>query len=350
MNISGKTIWQHAAGDTNRNYAELCLNWGVILFGPGYAGQWPECEKQLLIDGEHPRKMGILRRFAEEMREGDLVVLRIGTAEVQGVGQIVGAYQHNEEFGDIDGWTLQHVRRVLWLWKGQKAFDTYAMKLGDTTQKLNIGPVTDWLSQLLVPDETLSASLPELPVSVGSNDVSVEAISEFLFDHGVASASITHLLQEIGEFIRIAKWYQRSSKPSEHETVAYLVVPLLRALGWTPQKMAVEWNHVDVALFEQLPRSNVTLQVVVEAKKMDNSCLSAASQAMAYADGKSACHRLIVTDGIRYGVYLRKGAEPFSLYAYMNLARLKQAYPVYKCKGASDALLAMSPEWRASEI
>src|SRR5260370_42567094 len=61
--------------------------------------------------------------------------------------------------------------------------------------------------------------------------------------------------------------------PSEHETVAYLVVPLLRALGWTPQRMAVEWNHVDVALFEQLPRSDKSLRVVAEAKKMDNSCL-----------------------------------------------------------------------------
>jgi hypothetical protein len=109
----------------------------------------------------------------------------------------------------------------------------------------------------------------------------------------------------------------------------------------------MEWNHVDVALFERLPRSDATLQVVVEAKKMDNSCLTAVSQASAYAHGKSACHRLIVTDGIRYGIYLRKGDEDFRLYAYMNLARLMEDYPVYECKGAKDALLAMAPEWRA---
>ena len=254
------------------------------------------------------------------------------------------------DFGDVDGWDLQHIRRVRWLWdsKGQpKTFDAYALKWGDTLQKLNDGPVTEWLSQLPVSDDALSAPLVALPAHAQQPELPVEEISEFLFDHGVASASITHLIQEVGELRRIAKWYQRSQKPSEHETVAYLVVPLLRALGWTPQRMAVEWNHVDVALFERLPRSNENLQVVVEAKKMNNSCLTAVSQASSYADGKTACHRLIVTDGIRYGIYLRKGGEDFSLFAYMNLARLMQDYPVYECKGAKDALLAMAPEWRA---
>jgi hypothetical protein len=104
--------------------------------------------------------------------------------------------------------------------------------------------------------------------------------------------------------------------------------------------MAVEWKCVDLALFDQLPRSDATLQVVIEAKKMDNSCFSATSQAMSYADGKAACHRLIVTDGVRYGVYIRTGIQPFKPYAYMNLARLRPGYPVYECKGAKDALLA----------
>ena len=43
--------------------------------------------------------------------------------------------------------------------------------------------------------------------------------------------------------------------------------------------MAIEWNKVDVALFNQLPRADENLGVVVEAKKKDNSCLTAKSQA-----------------------------------------------------------------------
>jgi hypothetical protein len=67
-----------------------------------------------------------------------------------------------------------------------------------------------------------------------------------------------------------------------------------------------------------------------------------------YAEGKLACHRLIVTDGLRYGVYVLRGNEPFELYAHMNLTRLRADYPVYRCKGVKEALLAMTPEWKLS--
>jgi hypothetical protein len=229
------------------------------------------------------------------------------------------------------------------------------MKLGDTTQKLGGGKVADWLAELDITKDAWDRPLKPLPRTIGKANVTIEQISEFLFDHGVASASITTLLGEIGELTRIARWYQRSQMPSqipsqmpsEHETVVYLVVPLLRALGWTPQRMAVEWNHVDVALFEQLPREDKSLRVVVEAKKMDNACLSAAYQAMSYAQTRPQCRRLIVTDGLRYGVYVRTGTEPsFKLHAYLNLARLRHDYPAYECGGAEDALLAMAPEWK----
>ena len=347
MNIFQKTIWQQAAGDTDRDYSELCLKWDVILNGPGYAGPWPDCEKTLLNDQWSSRKVTDLRRFSEQMQDGDLVVLRIGTATVLGVGQIVGPYEWLDIFGDVDGWDLQHVRRVRWLWRNQNApqtFGTYTLKFGDTTQILDQKPVMEWLENLSISDDSADRPLVALPSLPEKNEISVAEISEFLFDHGVASTSIRTLLNEIGELTRIAKWYQRSTKPSEHETVVYLIVPLLRALGWTPQRMAVEWNHVDVALFDQLPRSDQSLRAVVEAKKMDNSCLTAMSQALSYAEGKNGCHRLIVTDGLRYGVYVRN-EKTFSIYAYLNLTRLRHDYPIFGCKGAEDALLAMAPEW-----
>lgn len=351
MNIINRTIWQQAAGDTDRNYVDLCLRWGVILNGPGYAGAWPDCENKLRSDEISSRKITDLRRFSEEMQDGDLVVLRIGTSSVLAVGQVVGRYEWRNIFGDVDGWDLQHVRRVRWLWSdlGQaKVFDTYALKQGDTTQRLSEGVVTEWLKTLAIPDDAYGKALPELPSEAEGGSITLEEISDFLFDQGVASTSITKLLDEVGELTRIAKWYRRSDPPSEHETVAYLVVPLLRALGWTPQRMAVEWNHVDVALFDRLPRGDDTLQVVVEAKKMGNSCLSAKSQAMSYANGKSGCHRLIVTDGMRYGVYTRGEGEQFHLYAYLNLARLLRHYPILECQGSEEALLSMAPEWKGS--
>jgi hypothetical protein len=342
--VSNQVYWQHAAGDKNRNYADICLKWGVIVNGPGYAGALPDCKDQLLEDGWSSKKVTGLLRFSHEMKSGDFVVLRLGTTDILGVGVIVGEYQWLEEFSDIDGWDLQHVRRVKWFWKSldkPKVFDTYTLKLGDTTQILDSAEVIQWIESLS--NKAISSELIQLPIAKKDN-VNFDDISEYLFDKGVSSYSIDSLLREIDELIRIAKWYSKFEDPSEFETVTYLVVPLLRALGWTPQKMAVEWHNVDVALFSQLPRNDENLNVVVEAKKKGNSCLSAKSQAESYAIGKNNCKRLIVSDGLRYGVYLKNGDE-FILYAYFNLTELKNDNPIYDCYGVKEALQAMTPEW-----
>jgi hypothetical protein len=112
MDISGKVVWQQAADDTDRDYSKLCLEWDVILNGPGYAGAWPACATELSSDGRSARKLTDLRRFSEEIKDGDFIVLRLGTSTVLGFGQIVGNYEWRDEFGDVDGWDLQHVRRV----------------------------------------------------------------------------------------------------------------------------------------------------------------------------------------------------------------------------------------------
>lgn len=348
MEIAGRTIWQQAAGDTDRNYGHLCLKWDVILNGPGYAGPWPDCRAPLLNDGWTSKKCTGIGRFCDDMADGDLVVLRLGTSNILGVGEVVGDYEWKELFGDVDGWDLQHIRRVRWLWSSLEApqeFNSYTMKLGDTTQLLSSEAVEQWLQSLEIPAGASNRELVELPPAGQCGEIELEDVSSFLFDQGVASASIESLLMEMGELERIAKWYKRSEKPSESETVAYLVVPLLRALGWTPQKMAVEWNRVDVALFSSLPRCDENLGVVVEVKRMDKSCLTAISQAQGYAQTRHNCHRLIVTDGIRYGVYVKEQDE-FTLHAYMNLTELKDNYPIHECHGTKMALLAMTPEWK----
>jgi hypothetical protein len=84
MNISGKIIWQQACGDTDRNYADICLKWDVILNGPGYAGPYPACNNC------SSKKVTDLKRFAVDMKDGDIVVLRLGTTDVLGVGIIIG--------------------------------------------------------------------------------------------------------------------------------------------------------------------------------------------------------------------------------------------------------------------
>lgn len=347
MEIENRKIWQQACGDTDRNYSKICLQWDVILNGPGYAGKFPKCNETLKNHGWTSKKRTDIWRFAEQMKSGDLVVLRLGTNTVLGVGEIIGDYEWLDCFGDVDGWDLQHVRRVRWLWNGleqPKYFNTYALKQGDTTQEMTSEIVKDWLRTLEISDETFERAIPQLPKE--GKQINQNEIAEYLFAQGVSSNSIEILTREFDELRRIAKWYLTSKEvPSEFETVSYLVVPILRALGWTPQKMGVEWNKVDIALFDQLPRQDENLSVVVEAKKKGNSCLSAKSQAQGYAQGKENCKRLIVSDGLRYGTYIKEGDE-YKLKAYFNLTDLRESYPIYNCLGIKEALRIMTPEWR----
>lgn len=343
MDISNKVFWQQAAGDTDRNYVSVCIEWGVILNGPGYAGKYPDCASELQGDGISSRKLTDLRRFAEEMKDGDIVVLRLGTGRVHAVGTVVGDYFYSDLFADIDGWDLQHVRRVRWHWtslEDPKEFDTYEMKQGDTTQLLTSAKVQKWVASL----EESFAKLVELP-DLG-DDIGFDEISDYLFDKGVDISSIKGLSDQIGNLVTLAKWYQRNGmNPSENETLAYLTVPLLSALGWTPQKMAIEWNNIDIALFGNLPREDSSLMIVVEGKRIGTSSQKAVNQAIGYAspDERKKCRKVVVTDGLRYSIFLRKngdfGPNPI---AYLNLTEFKRSNPIYRCKGAAEALYQLA--------
>lgn len=350
MNVEDRTIWQFAAGDADRDYVDLLIKWDVIALGPGDIGDWPGCRSVLQERGSS-NKVGDFRALYERMDPGDLVVLRLRTSEAYGVGEVVGTPERRELFGDVDGWDLQHTRRVRWLWtydEDSVSFDTHTFTRGRTACKLDDEEVEQWIETLDFNGEE-ERSLTELPESDGEK-VEPQDIGRHLFNHGVSADAISTLVDQIDDLNRIARWYGRADNPSESETIAYLVVPLMRALGWTPQKMAIEWKNIDVALFDKLPRDGSNLIAAVEAKKWQRSCLSARSQAEKYAKelAGETCERLIVTDGARYGVFLIQddGSYPKTPDAYLNLARMRDRHPLLECDGAKKALLLMSADWR----
>ena len=151
MNIEDKTIWQVAAGNGDKNYVARCLQQSVIMIGPGNYGAWPDCEKAMRKDGITARGAGIVRRFAEDMKPRDLVVLRIGTQQVHGVGELVGGYDWSDDYENVQGWDLQHFRRVRWLWHQDgkpKMFPVYSLNLGNSVQRLTSPEVRHWLHSL----------------------------------------------------------------------------------------------------------------------------------------------------------------------------------------------------------
>ncbi len=181
------------------------------------------------------------------------------------------------------------------------------MKFGDTTQILSEDSIVRvWLKNLDISIQSQVAPLRQIP-ETKNIAVKYDDISSYLFGKGVASDRINNLMSQIGELVRIAKWYNDSdkNKPSKVEIINYLVVPLPRTLGWTPQLMAIEWNNIDIALFSELPRKYGFLNLVVEVKKLNAPALSAFKQAKGYALKSKKCRRVIVTDGLRYGVFTK---------------------------------------------
>ncbi len=357
--------WQIAAGDTRRNFVDICLKYGVVLNGPGSYGRWTDNMREIMVaDGWTSKKISDIERFLFEVKKGDVVVLRLGTSEVHGIGVIHDDYdpQHSysDSFSDVDGWDIQHLRRVNWLWKADgvpKTYDTHTLKFGDTTQRLNLDQESRLfkdIQDVLDKQSSITSAfvLPDLPPV--SEPIDKEGISRFFFEYGIGSSSIDSLKNKISDLVALAEWYRSFGKPSETETIVHLVVPLLEALGWTAQKMAFERRvsgkgRIDLALFDHAKREDNHLCAVIEVKRFDQSCIQAKDQAKNYATSYENCFRVIVTDGMRYAIYLRNNKdEPLSDHpvAYLNLLNMRKANPVYGCDGAHKALLLMSNEWR----
>lgn len=343
MNLDGKNLWQVGAGDTERSYGDICKEFDVMMVGPGRYGPFKEETYAHLGDIKNS-----IRRFYHEAKKGDVVLLRLGTSQVLAVGIIADdSPLHLAEFGDIDNWDLQHVRRVRWLPNTDKEFTVRT--LGGqvrTFASVNVPKIREWVESIDIPTQQLSRPLKQLPKE--SESLDVVQLGHQLFIEGLPSEYIDNLTMTLESIRRVATWYDNKEKrpegrPSEQETVCYLVVPLLFSLGWSHQTAAIEWNNVDVALFKRMPPTDENLECVGEAKLLDRSVFSPVGQALSYAQAKNRknCRRMFVTDGIRYTVFERENTK-FILKAYLNILNMRKNYPLYKCDGAVQAIIKMA--------
>ncbi|HVC98999.1 MAG TPA: hypothetical protein VND64_35370 [Pirellulales bacterium] len=307
--MTNRTCWQIAGGPTDRAYADDFLKYSVALIGPGDPGPW-KIERD---DGDF--EGGSVRWFASEVALGDLFVLRIGNAKAVAVGSVASEYLHLPQFDDVNGWPLQHARRVRWFRLpaphdfGRAAFGAnpqrfarvWAREIVSFAERFIASPPTDWQSALL----------PDLPPEEGRLSVVPEAF-----------VNLVALAHDLG----LQAYWDRQNfgeHPSESEMVAHFVVPFFRALGWRPELIAVGWQRTDVALFRALPRIAENCQVIVEAKCLGAGVEGAVEQAQGYADTLGSTCDLVVTDGLRYRLYAHdRGYAPV---AYANLGRLKES-------------------------
>ncbi|MEA3245623.1 MAG: hypothetical protein U9Q74_05650 [Gemmatimonadota bacterium] len=299
-------IWQVSAGPASRSYADVLLRHGVALIGTGDAGPWAADRGDEMFDGP------FVRRFATELGVGDIVLLRTGLARIAAVGIVAGKYEYQNAFDDVNGWDLQHTRRVRWgKLSAEHTFPTAVFGANPPRCARAWSPeVADFATRFLnsPPASWQTASLPQLPVEDPPLSVVPQVVSSLV----AQVADLVPLMQDASAF---------GDLPSEDELIVHYVVPLLRSLGWPPERIAVKWRHVDVALFRALPRTPENCHLVIEAKRLGAGVEGALEQAQGYVTALGLACDVVVTDGIRYRMYsCDRAVAPL---AYANLARLK---------------------------
>ncbi len=312
MAMSPKTatrgVWQLAAGQASRPYADVFLKYGVGLIGPGDAGPWKPERDDDEFEG------GFVRRFASEVQVGDVFLLRTGISKICAVGIVASDYLYLNQFDDVSGWDLQHARRVRWCKLPQEhTFTTPVFGANPTRCSRTWNTeVVDFADRFLnsPPTHWQTAALPELP----AEEPPLEDVPTALQGLVAAANDLVPLLWDRQTF---------GEHPSEDELIAHFVVPFLGALGWPPERIAVKWRYIDVAVFRALPRTPENCHLVIEAKRLGAGVEGALEQAKGYVEALGTPRDVVVTDGIRYRMYSCQSA--FEPIAYANLGRLKKS-------------------------
>ena len=302
---SSRNVWQVAAGPWNRDYSEVFLEHGVALIGPGDPGRWTPDRSDEDYEGSY------VRRFASDIREGDVILLNTGASSIGAVGLVTCKYKYLPQFDDVNGWDLRHVRRVRWCELlepydfGRPLFRRRLTCVGipeviEYADKFVRSPPTDWQSR----------PLPALP----KEEPDLESVPTELRDLVAQAHDLVAIYWNAEVF---GDW------PMEDELVAHYVVPFLRALGWPVERIAVKWRNIDVCVFSALPRTPENCYYLIEAKRLGAGVEGALEQAKGYVSALGVPCDVVVTDGIRYRMY--EAGSDFTPVAYANLARLKRS-------------------------
>jgi len=305
---SKPSVWQLSGGQPTRPFVDLFTKYRVGLIGPGDAGAWHPGRSDDEFEGS------FVRRFAEELQVGDVILMRIGISTIVAVGIVASEYIYLNQFDDVNGWDLQHTRRVRWSLLPQPyMFERNVFGANPPRiSKIWENDAVDYALRFInsPPIDWQIAPLPELP----EEEESLKEIPLALQDIVARAQDMVPLFSERQVF---------GDLPAEDELVSHFVVPFMIALGWPPERIAVKWHYIDVAVFKALPRIPENCLFVIEAKRLGAGVEGALEQAKGYINSVNLKSDVVVTDGIRYRMYSYK--KDFTPVAYANLNRLKQS-------------------------
>lgn len=315
-----------------RSYGGECLKHGMAFAGEGY---W---------------KGGI-----ERVKEGDFVVLRYSTKKIVAVGKVV---EHDGEVNgcateekqswlkDFDGWDLPAYCYVEWH-KPDESENARKQLPQRGFSQLNDGEFQKQAREIFDNNNTYPSNRDgPAPTQI----VEDREIKEFLKEHLVEDSE--KAFSELESIRRLAETYYKAGfrhwdEFKEHEIRTFLIVPLLRMLGWrreqikievTPKKLGAQRRgSIDVACFSDdyqpgaMDENGKKCRLIIESKKFSSGLADeAVKQARGYADSLPECNLILVSNGYCYKAFVRNRNKKFSDQpsAYLNLLKPRDSYPL----------------------
>lgn len=353
-------VWQVAAGEPGRNYTFLFLKYDIMFLGPGRYGPYRDEVYRPLIERGiwTSQKIGTIKRFATKVKPGGIVLLRNGHSVVS-IGVVAeNGYEHDETFDDVLGWDLQHVQRVIWqdhltgeLEQIQRKSPLFGNIRGPMPMftSVNNRQIRDRVENLF--GQCRTRALKPMPERIPP-PLELDELCAELFSKGLPNEAVDKVILAIQRQRRLAKWYdeygKKSDRPTEHEVVAHMILPLLLALGWSEQLLAVEWHKIDLAAFLCTPTTAENCCLVCEAKGLEHALQQKVLiQAVNYTNKLrlNNCKNILLTDVIRLYLYERQENGEWNQVpvGYLNVKLIRTDHIAPERTNAVKTIMALTP-------
>lgn len=342
-------VWQIAAGRSGRDYRSLFFAHDVMVMGPGRFGSAEDTDYS---EGSGATIWNQIESFASRPQPGDRVIMRFGRSII-GIGEIPhgegNQYSFDECFRTVYGWDLRHARRVKWAPPnrlGKLRSLTFKATQQPTFTRVQNPQLVEAASSL--PAHLFDRPLKKKPAADGSS-YTEEELGEELFRAGISSRNIHDIYAALRQADNLRSWYHQDAsgqRPTEHEVVSHMVLPLFLGLGWSHQQMAVEWNNIDVAFFSRTPTAERNCVMVLEAKGMGQGLDDVLDQPIRYVKrhGLKGVRHIVVTNGEVFLVYGRsRGSWSTDPIAFLDVSCLQKRYVIPRATTPIKTLVMLQP-------
>jgi len=158
------------------------------------------------------------------------------------------------------------------------------------------------------------------------NQVDESKIKDFLINKGIRINDAINIVNTINCIIILIKWYKENDpNVLEYELRTFVVIPFLLSLGWSEQKIKLEYNKIDIALFNNTYNSKEKQEpkIIIETKTFDDGLYFAQNQIQNYVNNYNDCQIFVTTNGYRYNIFKNVENE-FIRYSYFNLLDMRE--------------------------